>query len=173
MRQQGLIVKECPEKIVIVGEQGSLLGYIRESLDDTWLAHSSYFFGDMDVVEVNGFKDEFYAVRYLHQVMIAAFPNIEHDPVPDLPQQHGKCIQEQHEKAIFEKQLNALIGHVSKCCEGIWLAHSCYSPKSMNEIKIVGFINEFYAIRYLYQIAEVAFPDIIDTILNLPWEQTN
>ncbi|MBN4006358.1 hypothetical protein [Nostoc sp. LPT] len=37
-------------------------------------------------------------------------------------------------------------------------------------IKPIGFISEFYAVRYLYQIAEVAFPDIIQDIPNLPWQ---
>jgi hypothetical protein len=59
MREQALIIKECPEKIVIVGEKKSLLGYIRECFDCTWLAHSCYYYGDIDIVEVNGFNNEF------------------------------------------------------------------------------------------------------------------
>lgn len=38
------------------------------------------------------------------------------------------------------------------------------------DIKPIGFISEFYAVRYLYQILEVAFPDIIQCIPNLPCE---
>lgn len=170
MREQGLIIKECPEKTVVMGDKKALLGYIRECFDSTWLAHSSYFFGDMGIVEVGGFKDEFYAVRYLHEVMEAAFPNIVYDPVPDLPWKDEKYIQELPEKAVFEEQLNALIGYVQECYGGVWLAYSCYYPKSMDQIKTVGFVSEFYAIRYLHQIAEVAFPDIIDNIPTLSWE---
>ncbi|MDZ8134051.1 MAG: hypothetical protein RM049_01965 [Nostoc sp. DedQUE04] len=170
MREQGLIIKECPEKTVVVGDKVSLLGYIRECLDGTWLAHSCYSFGHMDMVEVSGFKKEFYAVRYLHQVMDAAFPDTAYDPIPELPWQHKKLVQEQPEKAIFLEQLNALIGYIQECYKGIWSAYSCYYPKSMNALKLTGFISEFYAVRYLYQIAEVAFPDIIQDIPNLPWE---
>jgi hypothetical protein len=170
MREQGLIIKEYPEKTVVVGEKGSLLGYIRECFDGTWLAHSSYFFGYMDIVEVSGFKNEFYAVRYLHQVMVAAFPDTAYAPVPDLPWQSEKLVQERPKKDIFLEQLNALLGYIQECYKGIWSAYSCYYPKSMNEIKAVGFISELYAVRYLYQITEVAFPDIIQNIPSLPWE---
>lgn len=169
MRQQGLIIKDCPEKTVVVGEKKSLLGYIQESFDSTWLAHSCYFWGDMDIVDVNGFKNEFYAVRYLHQVMAAAFPNIKYDPIPDLPWEQEKNFQRQ-EEAILEEQLNAVIGYIQECYEGTWLASSCYYPKRMSKIKPVGFISKSYAIRYLYQISEVVFPDLITNIPNLPWE---
>lgn len=167
-RAQGLIIKECPEKTVfVVGEKGCLLGYIRECFDDTWLASTCYF---PCIVEVSGLKNEFYAVRYLHQVLEAAFPNIEYDPVPALPGHNEKLVSELPDKPIFEEDLNALLGYIQECYTGIWCAYSCYYPKSMNAIKAVGFISEFYAVRYLYQITEIVFPDIIQDIPNLPWE---
>lgn len=166
MRHKVLIIKECPEKTILLGEMGHLLGYIRECFDCTWLASSCYF---VDILEVSGFKNEFYAVRYLHQVMEAVFPNIEYDPVPTLPWRNETLLSEIPDKPIFEEYLNALLGYIQECHTEIWCASSCYYPKNMNEIKAVGFISEFYATRYLYQITELVFPEIIQNISRLPW----
>lgn len=84
MRMKGLIVKECPCKHVFLKNLKSLLGYIQECFDGTWLAHSVYYPPNMDGMEVTGFINEFYAVRYLHQVAFAKYPQELGDP-PCLP----------------------------------------------------------------------------------------
>ncbi len=78
MRKKGLIVKEYFQKHVFF--QNTLLGYIRECLDDTWLAHSPYNEPTRDI-EIFGFLNEFYAVRYLHQVVKTLYP----DEIGDFP----------------------------------------------------------------------------------------
>ncbi|AUT03956.1 hypothetical protein CLI64_28210 [Nostoc sp. CENA543] len=161
IRQKGLIIKECAEKTILLGEMGHLLGYIRECFDCTWLASSCYF---ADILEISGFKSEFYAVRYLHQVMEAAFPNIKYAPVPPLCWENETLLSERPEQAIFEEDLNALLGYIQEYHTGIWCASSCYY---MNQIKVIGFMSEFYATRYLYQITELVFPSMIQNIPHL------
>lgn len=86
MRKKGLIVKEYFQKVVFF--ENTLLGYIQECLDGTWLAHSSYNEGTRDI-EIFGFLNEFYAVRYLHQVVKKLYPN-EIGDFPCLPWESDK-----------------------------------------------------------------------------------
>lgn len=88
-RMKGLIVKECPCKHVFLKNLGSLLGYIQECFDGTWLAHSVYYPPNMDGMAVAGFINEFYAVRYLHQIAFATYPQEVGYP-PCLPWQQGE-----------------------------------------------------------------------------------
>ncbi|MBH8563515.1 hypothetical protein I8748_15190 [Nostoc sp. CENA67] len=81
IRKKALIVKECPRKDVFF--ENIVLGYIQKCLDDTWLAHSPYTSPNMDM-DICGFIDEFYAVRYLHQVIKSVYPDEIRD-VPRLP----------------------------------------------------------------------------------------
>ncbi len=87
MRKKGLIVKEYPYKTVFF--ENILLGCIKECLDGTWSAHSPYNALSVGDIEISGFIDEFYAVRYLHQVIKANYP----DEIGDFP-----CLAWEQEK---------------------------------------------------------------------------
>ncbi|NJR19364.1 MAG: hypothetical protein HC785_29260 [Calothrix sp. CSU_2_0] len=85
MRKRGLIVKEYPYKTILF--ENILLGYVHECLDDTWSAHSPYNALSVGDMEISGFINEFYAVRYLHQVIKANYPE-EIGDLPCLPWEH-------------------------------------------------------------------------------------
>jgi hypothetical protein len=79
LRNQGLIVKECPRMNVFF--EDILLGSVQECLNGTWLAHSPYTTPDLDL-NVLGFANEFYAIRFLHQIIKTKYP----DEIDDIPQ---------------------------------------------------------------------------------------
>ena len=92
-RKQGLIVKECNAEIVFF--KRSLIGYIQENFDGSWFARSPYLPVGGDGVEIAGFMNKFYAVRYLHYIALARYP----DSIEKLPK--SICLpweQEQHEE---------------------------------------------------------------------------
>ncbi len=84
MQKKGAIVKEYPYKTVISCEERAILGYIQECLDGSWLASTAYF-----EQETLGFINQFYAVRFLQQVMEEKYPQ-EVSDVPSLPSQPEK-----------------------------------------------------------------------------------
>lgn len=155
LRRNGKISQEFEPKTVLLDKRNqALLGYIRESLDSTWLAHSCYYPAQMDGVEIYGFKSEFYAVRYLHEVMANFFPNIEYEPLPRLPWEDKK-INLVKKKTVSLDFLNAEIGYIQVIDREIWLSRSFYRP-----ITVVGLSNEFYATQYLLQVIKSYFPDL-------------
>lgn len=72
-RIQGLIIKECNAETVFF--KRSLIGYIQETFDGSWLACSPYLPVGGDGVEISGFMNKFYAVRYLHHIALAQYPD--------------------------------------------------------------------------------------------------
>jgi hypothetical protein len=106
MRTKGLIVKEFPHKTVFHRKTLSLLGFIEETFDKTWWAYSPYRPPKMSLMDTFGFSDEFYAVRYLHQILCSRFPNdvqeIKSFPKKQLVSQALQC--EASWKTIFFKQ---------------------------------------------------------------------
>lgn len=169
-RKRGTIVKECPEKTVILGQKGHLLGYVRETFDGTWLAHRCYFSASLDFIEVNGFRNEFYAIRYLHEIMDSVFPDMPYDSLPDLPLRSNRTISKSIKEEIILEALNAAVGYVEEYDREVWLAYGYYQPRSICAVRAIGFVSKFYAARYLYQLAEATFPDLAESVPNLPWE---
>ena len=159
LRQQDKITKEFVENSVFL-HGGVLLGYIRECPDSTWLAHSCYL-ESMDYVELYGFKNKFYAVRYLHEIIIKCFPSEVYLPlpIPLLPVNRNNL---EPEIDIFLKSLNARIGYIQKLDDNFWIADSLYHSTDMLALKGIGFSSETYAARYLFQIVEAGFPDLIE-----------
>ena len=84
--RQGLIVKESPSQMVFHRKRGGLLGYIHETFDGSWWAYSPYYPPRMSWIDVFGFRNEFYAVRYLHQVSNSQFPDNPQE-IPCLPEE--------------------------------------------------------------------------------------
>lgn len=52
----------------------------------------------------------------------------------------------------------------------VWLAYGYYQPKSIREVRAIGFASEFYAARYLHRLLEAVFPDFAEPVASLPWE---
>lgn len=77
--KKGLIIKEFSQKVVFF--ERILLGCIQECPDSTWLAHSPYTTPILDF-NILGFLNEFYAIRYLHQIIKANYPA----QIGDIPQ---------------------------------------------------------------------------------------
>lgn len=84
MRKTGAIVKEYPYKVIFF-EKG-LLGCIQECLDGSWLAGTAYFEPPLEIL---GFINQFYAVRFMQQVMEEKYPQ-EVSDVPSLPSEPEK-----------------------------------------------------------------------------------
>ena len=103
--------------------------------------------------------------------MDAAFPDFGYEPAPPLPQEYEIGL-DYPKKDIFLEELDALIGYVQKYNDGIWFSYSPYYPQTTGKVEAIGFISEFYAVRYLYQIVAAFFYDLVDeTIIPpLPWE---
>lgn len=68
MRGEGLIIREFRKKLVFAKTTLLYFGSIQETTDGNWFAHSPYNPHKMSLIQVSGFSNEFYAVRYLHQV---------------------------------------------------------------------------------------------------------
>ncbi|MEG4312217.1 hypothetical protein QUB36_28675 [Microcoleus sp. AT8-B1] len=71
------------------------------------------------------------------------------------------------ERVFFE---NILLGYLQECLDGTWLAHSPYNAFDLGDTAVFGFINKFYAVRYLHLVVKVQYPDEIGDILYVPWE---
>lgn len=168
------IVRIMPQKWVSFSKSRGILGYIQECPDGTWLAHSSYYINEkslLDGTEIFGFSDEFFAIRYLHQIMGAAFLDFGYESVPPLPQEYEIGL-DYPKKDIFLEDLDALIGCVQRYGDGIWFSYSPYYPQATGKVEAIGFISEFYAVRYLYQIVATFFYDLVDETIIPPllWE---
>lgn len=68
---QATIKREFPWKNVFF--DNALIGCIQEITDGTWLALSPFYPPEMLGMQVYGFSDEFYAIRYLHQIVLAYY----------------------------------------------------------------------------------------------------
>jgi hypothetical protein len=172
LNREGKISKTLPEKDIIIRETGALLGYVRECPDSTFLAHSCYFSGAFDWVEVNGFREEFYAIIYLHEILIKTFPRDIY-PAPPNKNISNLTSNSADAKGIYIQELDAKVGCIQQVSDSLWMANSFYHPQNMSGLKVVGFLNEFYASRYLFQVAEVFFPDAVNDIPELPWKYMN
>ncbi|MEG4169609.1 MULTISPECIES: hypothetical protein [unclassified Microcoleus] len=84
MRKKGAIFKEYPYKVIV--SEKALLGAIQECLDGSWLASTSYFEPPLEIL---GFINQFYAVRFMHQVIKVQYPQAVGD-VPSLPSEPEK-----------------------------------------------------------------------------------
>ena len=82
--------------------------------------------------------------------------------------QQGQINGEFHRKNIFID--GTLIGYVSQTKDSNWFAISSCTPSTAQDIKNYGFKNEFYAIRYLHQVAHFYYPECVEEISSLPWE---
>lgn len=71
------------------------------------------------------------------------------------------------ESVFFE---NILLGYLQECLDGTWLAHSPYNAFDLGDTAVFGFINKFYAVRYLHLVVKVQYPDEIGDVLYVPWE---
>lgn len=214
MRKKGAIVKEYPYQGVNSWDL-AFLGYIQECLDGSWLAGTAYFEPPLEIL---GFINQFYAVRFMQQVMEEKYPQ-EVSDVPSLPSEpektdlplknainytpdsledytftlaqeldceydrEGFVVQEPEVAEMRKKGLiitadsrqcvffeNILLGYLQECLDGTWLAHSPYNAFDLGDTAVFGFINKFYAVRYLHQIVKVQYPDEIGDFLYLPWE---
>ena len=67
-RQEGLVSQEFPKK-AIFSTENCLLGRIEETPDGSWWAHGPYYPDELRWIDVFGFSSEFYAVRYLCQIV--------------------------------------------------------------------------------------------------------
>lgn len=79
----------------------------------------------------------------------------------------GLIVKEYSQKNVFFE--NTLLGYIQECLDGTWLAHSAYN-EPITDIEIFGFINEFYAVRYLHQFIKQVYPNEIGDFPLLPWE---
>ncbi|MEZ2277232.1 MAG: hypothetical protein ACBR12_09985 [Microcoleus sp.] len=213
MRKKGAIVKEYPYKVIL--GKGGYLGCIQECFDGYWLACTAYF---EPIMEILGFINQFYAIRFLQQVMEEKYPQ-EVSDVPCLPSElektdlplknainstpdsledytftftqeldceydrEGLVVQEPEVAEMRKKGLiitadsrqcvffeNILLGYLQQCLDGTWLAHSPYNAFDLGDTAVFGFINKFYAVRYLHLVVKVQYPDEIGDILYVPWE---
>ncbi|MBE9115243.1 hypothetical protein IQ249_04945 [Lusitaniella coriacea LEGE 07157] len=90
IKNKGLIVKECPSKYAYFEHptlNGIPLGQVQGNFDSTWFAHSIVHVENKYMGEVAGFIDEFYAVRFLHQIAItqAKYPEKQENDFSMLP----------------------------------------------------------------------------------------
>ncbi|WP_377479963.1 MAG: hypothetical protein P2A85_11505 [Microcoleus anatoxicus] len=213
MQKRGAIVKEYPYKEVLC--ERAVLGYIQECLDGSRLASTAYF---EPIMEILGFISQFYAVRFLHQIIKVKYPQAVGD-VPSLLSEPGKTdlplkkainytpdslenytftlsqkldcgydrqglvwqgleVEEMRKKGLiitadsrqgvfFE---NMLLGYLQECLDGTWLAQSCYNAFDLGDTAVFGFVNKFYAVRYLHQVVKAKYPNEIGDFLYVPWE---
>jgi len=213
MRKKGSLVKEYPYKNISC--EGVRLGCIQECFDGYWLACTAYF---EPIMEMLGFINQFYAVRFLHQVIKVKYPQGVCD-VPSLPAEpektdlavedvinfttepledytftltqelscgydregvmrqgseltemckKGLIITSSPRESVFFE--NILLGYIQECLDGTWLAHSCYNAFDLGDTAVFGFVNKFYAVRYLHQVVKSQYQDEIGDFLYLPWE---
>lgn len=225
MQKKGLIFICSPHKTVFFKEgDRSLLGYIQEGFDGTWLAHSGYYPPMMDGMEVFGFINEFYAVRFLLQVMQSQ--SEYSDSSREIPQISWKipinytyypqnqsveyhtfsrkylenytftlheelscgydregCAYEESEftkmqtKGLIVKECSyksvyferILLGYIQECFDGTWLAHSPYEFLIKESREVFGFLDEFYAVRFLHQVIKAQYFEEIGDAPDLPW----
>lgn len=173
LRKQGKIIKQFHQKTVFLhGKNETLLGDIRECPDGSWMAHSCYFDGAMEYIEVYGFSEEFHAISYLHEIMVRSFPNDTPSIKIDLQADRDPSFFS-NKKVIYLKSLNAPIGYIQNSNDTSWMAYSFYHPKSLSQMKVFGFSSDFFAIRYLFQVAEVFLPECIQEVSNLSWSNIN
>ena len=85
MHKKGAIVKEYPYKVVNF-LKSAFLGCIQECFDGYWLACTAYF---EPIMEILGFISQFYAVRFLHQIIKVKYPQAVGD-VPSLLSEPGQ-----------------------------------------------------------------------------------
>ena len=81
--------------------------------------------------------------------------------------------QEQINEEFYCKNIfidSVLIGYISQTRDGNWFAISSCVPSVVQDIKNYGFKNEFYAIRYLHQVAYFYYPECVEEVSSLPWE---
>jgi hypothetical protein len=77
------------------------------------------------------------------------------------------CTANPRQDVFFE---NILLGYIQECLDGTWLGHSPYNAFNLGDVAIFGFVNKFYAVRYLHQITKILYPDEIGDFLYVPWE---
>ena len=71
---------------------------------------------------------------------------------------------------LYSQDLNSQLGSIQQFSTNIWMADSFYHPLNISNLKVLGFFSEFYAVRYLFQVAKVSFPDLICEIPELSWK---
>ncbi len=83
-----------------------LFGYIQETFDDTWLAHSLNYPVILDGIEFFGFANEFYAIRFLHQVRQAKYSDKlgEIPPLEEITRKHTYYPQLSFEDRPFSQK---------------------------------------------------------------------
>jgi len=89
---------------------------------------------------------------------------------PDVAEMRKKGLiitADSRQSVFFE---NILLGYLQQCLDGTWLAHSPYNAFDLGDTAVFGFINKFYAVRYLHLAVKVQYPDEIGDFLYLPWE---
>ena len=74
-RKKELIIKDSIPKSIFYRKTFGYLGFIQETTDGAWFVNSPYAFNHHFSLYISGFRNEFYAVRYLHQMTLSRFPD--------------------------------------------------------------------------------------------------
>ena len=96
---------------------------------------------------------------------------------------NGKIIKKSDiEEAIINKKISKIfprqyvyfaditLGYIQECPDGTWLAHSSYHIDSpLDGVEVFGFVNEFYAVRYLHSVLEAVFTEDVEVPPKLDW----
>ena len=80
-------------------------------------------------------------------------------------QKKGAIVKEYPYKVILGK--GGFLGCIQECLDGSWLASTVYFEPI---IETLGFINQFYAVRFLHQTINVKYPQTVDDVPFLPSE---